>query len=134
MTAPRCKFIFHPSEHVSNSFALPRQRFALFHLFVLFAQYLPKDVAHYDAEPIGRDANRVGALVTRTPGFLPHVSVHAPRSSAREVRRTNEKYSYEPAMLPSCENAFTNASATARFDADRAKVPDVHAKKQINPA
>jgi hypothetical protein len=37
-------------------------------------------------------------------------------------------------MLPSCENALINASATARFDGGRAKVLDVHVKKQMNPA
>ena len=37
-------------------------------------------------------------------------------------------------MLPSCENALTNASATARFDGGRAKVLDVHVKKHMNPA
>jgi hypothetical protein len=37
-------------------------------------------------------------------------------------------------MFPSCENALINASATARFDGGRAKVLDVHVRKQMKPA
>lgn len=52
----------------------------------------------------------------------------------RRKHAGEREHTYEPAMLPSCENALTNASATARFDGGRAKVLDVHVKKQTNPA
>jgi hypothetical protein len=123
-----------PSEYVSISFALAGRGFALLHFFVPFGKFLSKDEAHYYAEPVGRNTNRIGAIICRTPRFLPQVSVHAPRSSATEAYARNEEHTHEPAMLPSCENALTNASATARFDGGRAKVLEVHAKKQMKPA
>ena len=41
---------------------------------------------------------------------------------------------HEAAILPSCENALIDASATARFDGGRANVFDVQVKKQMKPA
>ena len=37
-------------------------------------------------------------------------------------------------MLPKCENALINASATARLDGGRANVLGVQARKQEKPA
>lgn len=103
-------------------------------MFVPVGKDLSKDEAHYYTEHVGRNADRIGGIIGWTPRFLPQVSVHARRSSETEACGRNEEYTHEPAMLPSCENALTNASATARFDGGRAKVLDVHVKKQMNPA
>ena len=122
------------SEYVSISFALAGRGFALLRLFVPFGEFLSKDEAHHYTEPVGSNTNHVGVIICRTPRFLPQVSIHARQSSATEAYARNEEHTHEPAMLPSCENALTNASATARFDGGRAKVLDVHAKKQTKPA
>ena len=41
---------------------------------------------------------------------------------------------HEPAMLPNCENALINASATAHLDGGRANVLDDQVRKQAKPA
>ena len=49
---------------------------------------------------------------------------------AVNVQQTTHE-THEPATFPNCENALINASATARFDGERAKMLDVQAKKQM---
>ena len=46
----------------------------------------------------------------------------------------NEVDAYDPAMFPNCDTQFDSARATARFEAGRAIVFEIHANRTMRPA
>lgn len=90
-----------------------------------------EDVAHDDHAARTRDANCVRVAVGRSPLLRPHI----PNSTLSGPFGKEEKeVAYDPAMFPSCENAFTSATATARFDGGRGKELLTQVYNTVKPA